>query len=147
VNKNVLKLVAVVLLCTTIAAGAFALNYYYKYTVLEEDYLELLVQFDEFSAHVNIMVDYGNGTVVWYNDTLIHLGANLLNATDIACDIEVQSSNFGSFVTSINGLAQDASNFWIWSIYEEEWSMGPVGADQFILHEGDIVGWTYTSFE
>jgi hypothetical protein len=147
VNKNLLKLIAVALFCTTIAAGAFAVNYYYKLSVLEADYQELLIELDEYTALIDIMIDYGNGTVVWNNDTRIQVGANLLNATDIICDIDVQSSNFGNFVTAINGVKQDAGHFWIWSIYEEEWSMGPVGADQFNLHEGDIVGWTYTSFQ
>ena len=123
------------------------MNYYYKYTVLEEDYQKILVELEEFTALVDIMIDYNNGTVVWYNDTRIQIGASLLNATDIAFDIDVQSSNFGSFVTSVNGVNQDANHFWIWSIYEDEWSMGPVGADQFNLHDGDIVGWTYTSFQ
>lgn len=146
-NENLLKLIAVALLCTTIAAGAFAVNNYYKYTILEENYQKILIELDEFTALIDIMIDYSNGTIVWYNDTRIQIGASLLNATDIACNIEVQTSNFGSFVTSVNGVNQDGSHFWIWSVYEDEWSMGPVGADQFSLHDGDIVGWKYSSFQ
>lgn len=146
-NENILKIVAAALLCTTIAAGGFALNYYYKNTVLESSYQKLLVELEEFTALVDIMIDYTNGTVIWYNETRIHIGASLLNATEIVCDIKVQSTNFGSFVTSVNGVSQDANHFWIWSIYEDEWSMGPVGADQYTLQDGDIVGWIYTSFQ
>ena len=146
-NDSTLKLIVAALLCTTIATGALAVNYNYKYNALEKDYQKVLVELEDFTALVDILIDYSNGTIVWYNDTRIQTGASLLDATDIACDIEVQISDFGVFITSVNGVKQDAINFWIWSIYEDEWSMGPVGADQFSLHDGDIVGWTFTSFK
>ncbi len=146
-NENTYKLLAAAFLCTTIAASALALNYNYKYTTLEEDYQTVLGELEDFTALVDIMVDYGNGTIVWFNDTRIQTGENLLQATGLVCDIEYQTSDFGSFITSVNGLEQDATHFWIWNLYEDEWTMGPVGADQYSLHDGDVVGWTYTSYQ
>jgi hypothetical protein len=145
-NENTYKLVAVVLLCTTIGAGALAVNYNYQLRELEEDYKTVLDELQDYTSLVNIMVDYGNGTLVWYNETRTQLGASVLDATLIVCDTEFDTFDFGSFVTSINGLEQDASHFWGWSIYEDEWVMGPVGADQHRIHDGDIIGWTFTSF-
>lgn len=146
-NENTYKLLAAAFLCTTIAASAFALNYNYKYYTLEADYQTVLGELEDFTALVDIMIDYGDGAVVWYNDTRIQTGANLLEATGIACEIEYQTSDFGSFITKINGVEQDATHFWLWNYYDDGWQMGPVGADQYSLHDGDIVGWTYTSFQ
>jgi hypothetical protein len=145
-NEKTYKLIAVVLLCTTIGAGALAINYNFQLKELEEDYQIVLKELEDFSALVNIMVDFGNGTVIWYNDTRIQTGASVLDATLIAVEADYQTSDFGSFVTSINGKEQDSTHFWIWSVYEDEWGMGPVGADQYNLHDGDIIGWTYTVF-
>ncbi len=146
-NENTYKLIAAALLCTTIAAGALALNYNYKYTTLEKDYHTVLTELDDFTALVDIMIDYGNGTVVWYNDTRIQTGASLLEATGLATNVEYQTSDFGSFITSVNGVEQDTTHFWIWNLYDGAWEMGPIGADQYSLHDGDVVGWTYTSFQ
>lgn len=146
-NENTYKLAAVAFLCTTIAAGALALNFNYQLSALQDDYQAVLDELEDLTVQVDIMIDYGDGEIAWFNDTRIPLGSNLLDATGIACEIEYQTSDFGSFITSINGVEQDASHFWLWSFYEDGWEMGPVGADQYTLHDGDVVGWTYTSFE
>lgn len=144
-NENTYKLIAVALLCTTIAAGALALNYNYQLRVLEEDYEIVLSELADFTAQVNILVDYGNGTVQWYNDTRIQTGASVLDATVIACGAEYQTSDFGAFITSVNGVQPDSAHFWMWSTYEDGWEVGMVGADQYNIHDGDIIRWTYTS--
>ena len=145
-NENTYKLMAVALLCTTIAAGALAVNYNYQLRALDEDYQAVIEELEDFTAQVDIMIDYGNGTVQWYNDTRIQTSASVLDATVLACDVEYQTSDFGSFVTTVNGVEQDASHFWIWSFYDDGWEVGMVGADQYNIHDGDIIGWTYTSF-
>ena len=145
-NENTYKLMAVALLCTTIAAGALAVNYNYQLRALDEDYQAVIEELEDFTTQVDIMIDYGNGTVQWYNDTRIQTGASVLDATVLACDVEYQTSDFGSFVTTVNGVEQDASHFWMWSTYDDGWEVGMVGADQYNIHDGDIIGWTYTSF-
>jgi hypothetical protein len=146
-SESTYKLIAVVLLCTTIATSALAVNYNYRLMTLEEDYHKVIEELDDFTVQVNILIDYGDGEIEWFNDSRIQVGANLLVATGSVCDIKFQTSNLGSFVTSINGVDQDSTHFWIWSFYDTKWEMGPVGADQHILHNGDVIRWTYTSFE
>lgn len=146
-NETTYKLVAVVFLCTTIAAGALAVNYNYQLSTLQKNYQAVIDELDDLTVQVNIMIDYGDGNITWFNDTRIPVGSNLLGTTGITCDIDYQTSDFGSFITSINGVEQDATHFWLWSFYEGGWNMGSVGADQYTLHDGDVVGWTYTSFE
>ena len=145
-NENTYKLAAVALLCTTIAAGGLALYYNYQLTALKADYETVLEELADFTAVVDIMIDYGDGNVVWFNDTRIQTGSSVLNATILTCEAEYQTSDFGSYVTSLNGVAQDGSHFWLWSFYDGGWESGAVGADQYYLHDGDIIGWTYTSY-
>lgn len=147
INENTYKLLAVVFLCTSIASGALAVNYNYKLRELDEDYKTTLESLEKFTVEVDIKIDYGNGSVVWYNNTRVNVGGSLLNATVNNLPIDYRTFEYGAFVTSINGLEQNDSHFWVWSYYDGEWRAGSVGADQHILHDGDIVGWTYTSFK
>jgi len=147
IDENTYKLVAVILLCTSIASGALAVNYNYKLRQLDEGYQTTLEELEKFTVEVDLLIDYGNGSLVWYNDTRVKMGASLLNATVDTLAVDYQTLEYGAFVTSINGLEQDDSHFWVWSYYDGGWKTGSVGADQHVLHDGDIVGWTYTSFQ
>ena len=143
-EKN-LKIAAAVLLCAAITAGAYALQYRHQAATLRLDYERTLKELEDFTALVNIKIDYGNETT-WYNDTRVSLGTSLLNATGKLVEVEAQESELGSFVTSLGGVVGDSSHYWMWSIYDGGWEMGPVGADQWTLHDGDVVAWTYTAF-
>lgn len=136
---------AAALLCTTITAGALALQYRHQASMIREDYELTLKELENFTALVNIKIDYGND-VAWYNDTRISHGTSLIDATRMIVELEVQESELGAFVTSVGGVEGDASHFWIWSYLDEAWMMGAVGADQWTLHDGDVVAWTYTTF-
>lgn len=144
-NENIYKMVAAALLCTTILAGAYALNLQYNCSRLENENQLLLDELEEYTIQVNLMIDYGNGSKTWYNDTRIQAGANLLDLTIVNCDPVYEVYDFGAFVTSINGVASDDGHFWAWYQFEDnQWNMGTSGADQFVLHDGYTVGWIYT---
>jgi len=43
----------------------------------------------------------------------------------------------------------DPNTYWVWNYYDEEsgeWEYGPVACDAWVLHDGDIVSWTYAGF-
>lgn len=146
-SEQTYKLAAAALLCTTILAGVLAFQYNGQLQAVEHEYELLLVELDENTAVISIRVDYGDETFMWFNDTRVPLGTNFLNATGMISELEVQSSEWGVFVTSIDGVGGDANSFWLWDYYDDGWQMGPIGADQWIVHDGDILRWTYTSFE
>ncbi len=146
-SEQTFKLAAAALLCTTILAGVMAFQYNGQLKAVQHEYELLLVELEENTALISIRLDYGDDTVTWFNDTRVPLGTDFLNATGMISDLEVQSSDWGVFVSSIDGVGGDADSFWLWDYYEEGWQMGPVGADQWIVHDGDILSWTYTSFE
>jgi hypothetical protein len=146
-SEQTFKLAAAALLCTTILAGVMAFQYNGQLKAVQHEYELLLVELEENTALISIRLDYGDDTVTWFNDTRVPLGTDFLNATGMISDLEVQSSDWGVFVSSIDGVGGDADSFWLWDYYDEGWQMGPVGADQWIVHDGDILSWTYTSFE
>jgi len=141
------KLAAAALLCTTILAGALAFQYKGQLQAVEYEYKLLLDELEENTAVLSIRVDYGDETVKWFNDTRVPLGTNFLNATGMISELKLQSSEWGIFVVSIDGVGGDTNSFWLWDYYEAGWQMGPVGADQWTVHDGDVLSWTYTSFE
>lgn len=146
-SEQTFKLAAAALLCTTILAGVMAFQYNGQLKAVQHEYELLLVELEENTALISIRLDYGDDAVTWFNDTRVPLGTDFLNATGMISDLEVQSSDWGVFVSSIDGVGGDSDRFWLWDYYEEGWQMGPVGADQWIVHDGDILSWTYTSFE
>jgi hypothetical protein len=146
-SEQTFKLAAAALLCTTILTGVMAFQYNGQLKAVQHEYELLLVELEENTALISIRVDYGDDAVTWFNDTRVPLGTDFLNATGMISDLEVQSSDWGVFVSSIDGVGGDADSFWLWDYYEDGWQMGPVGADQWIVHDGDILSWTYTSFE
>ena len=101
-----------------------------------------IIEIDNNKEHA--IVDYGDGTIEWYNKTRLAVGTDLMTATGLLAEIEYTESEWGAFVDTINGVGEDPGTWWLWNYYEEGWQMGPVGADQWILHNGDVLSWTYT---
>lgn len=145
-SENTYKIAAAVLLCTTIIAGAFALQYNAKLSTVEQDYNLLLGELEDTTATISILIDDGE-TLQWFNDTRVPLGSSFLNATMFIAEVETQGSEWGIFVFSIDEVGGEVNHFWLWDYHDEGWQVGPVGADQWTVHDGDILRWTYTSFE
>jgi hypothetical protein len=146
-SEQTYKLAAAALLCTTILTGILAFQYNGQLQAVQYEYELLLVELEDNTVVISIRMDYGDETIMWFNDTRVPLGTNFLNATGIISELELQSSEWGVFVVSIDGVGGDTNSFWLWDYYYDSWQMGPVGADQWIVHDGDILSWTYTSFE
>jgi len=141
--------VAATLLCTTIAASYAAINFYYQVRFYEKDYQVLLEDLEGLTILINMKIDYGNGTVVWYNDTRVPLSSTLLTATQILTSVDYSTSELGVFVNEINGVGEDPKTYWIWNYWDPDkgsWEFGPVGCDQWVLHDEDTLSWTYTTF-
>jgi len=148
-SKNIWMWAAAALLCTTIGASFLALNYQSQNTKLQADYDALLEDVEDLTISIDMKVDYGDGNVVWLNDTRVPLDINLLRALELLANIEYTTSEFGAFVTEVDGVGGDSDKFWLWFFYDTEagsWEYGPSAADFYLLHDGDIVAWEYASF-
>jgi hypothetical protein len=147
---------AAALLCVTIVLGYSTLNYQSQAQNLQRQYDELLSDIsdleenlEDLTIKINIKIDYGNETTVWYNGTRVPLNADLLTAIQVIASVEYSSGEYGAFVEKINDVGGDSNMFWVWNFYDEEesgWQFGPVACDAWVLHNGDIVEWVYSKF-
>ncbi len=147
-SKNIWMWAAAALLCTTIGASYFALNYQSQNVKLQDDYAALLTDVEDLTVRINMKIDYGDGNVVWFNDTRVPLDVTLLKALELFSEIEYTTSEYGAFVTKVDGVGDDPTKFWLWFFYEAEvgsWAYGPSAADFWILHDGDVVSWVYAT--
>jgi len=147
------KWISLGLICLLIVAAYLAIYYYNESTYYKSLYEKAAAELEELKIpiSVNILIDYGNGTQKWYNNTLVPRGkASLLQATKVVASVEsITYSGMGEFVTSINGVGGDPGRYWIWYIWnknEGKWDWGPVACDRYVLQEGDTVMWRYEQF-
>ena len=138
--------VSLFLICTTIIASSFSVYYYLLYNDAKEQYERTLSSLRSSTYEVDIMVNFGNGTRVWHNNTIIPIGWSLFNATVRITNGNLKYTLFlgAPFITSI--LGNDAHGswswmWWSWNSTEGDWQSGAVGANAFILKNGDIVAW------
>jgi len=139
------------LLCVVIVSSYIAAFYYTENARYQQLYSETLNELRKYESYmfVNILIDYGNGTEEWHNNTLVSVGADLLNATRIVAEVEYDIGQYGAFVTHINGVGGDPGTFWIYNMWNStgsSWDMGPVASDAYILKEGETFNWVYQSF-
>ncbi|MEM1550756.1 MAG: DUF4430 domain-containing protein [Candidatus Bathyarchaeia archaeon] len=133
------------LLCLLIVAAYLAVHYYNESAYFKGLYGEALEELKALKEmiSVNILIDYGNGTQVWYNNTSVMRGASVLTATQTIANVEYTDFGWGIFVDSINGIKNEGSWFWMWYIWEGKWVLGPVASDRYVLREGDTIMWRY----
>ncbi|MEZ0346746.1 MAG: DUF4430 domain-containing protein [Infirmifilum sp.] len=141
------QLVLVILLIWALIASAAA-----SYLYLENEYLNR-----EISAigtkyvKVNIGINYGNGTIAWYNQTLLPKGATALTALLTVARVEYKIGTWGAYVTSVNGVAEkilsnNEGYSWMWYRYASDKGklvQGEVAADKYKLTEGETIVWSY----
>jgi len=148
-GKTVFLWSTVLLLCTTIVGGYLTLYYYSQAQSYMSSYESLSREMVGISMRVKMKIDYGNGTVKWFNSTRFPMNATLLTASKIDLAVKYSVTNLGAYVTSINGVEGDSHHYWAWSYFDRgsgTWVLGPVGSDSWVLHDGDSVAWTYTVF-
>jgi len=141
------------LLVGLVLASYFAAYYYGEYTRYEALYKNTIRDLEALTIRVNILIDYGNGTRNWYNNTRISLGFSLLNATLKVARVDYSFQEFEgksyAWVNKINGMGGDVGKFWLWYSWSpttRKWEFGLVASNAHILHNGDIVSWVYTAF-
>ena len=139
------------LVALVIVSGFAAVYYYSRYNQAEsqnETYLQQLKALDvSYDSH--ILIDFGNGTNVWYNDTHFQPGLNLYVATQVITGGQVNATYYPSysehFVTAIYNVANSGNNYWgIWTYNSTaSWQMANVGADDLQIYNGSVYAWFY----
>jgi hypothetical protein len=103
---------------------------------------------------VNLLIDY-NGTLVWYNGTIVPSNWNFYNVTVFDTNGNIGAvffASFGShFVYNITGAGCPASNIFcdnawsLWTIYGGCSLLSEVGVDQVTVSQARTVAWFLTS--
>lgn len=70
-------------------------------------------------------------------------GKNVLELLKASHEVETEDSSLGTMVKSIDGLASDNNNFWLYSVNEQSASMA---ADKYVTKAGDKIKWEYKGF-
>jgi hypothetical protein len=100
---------------------------------------------------VNLLLNYDNGTLVWYNETSVPASWNFFNVTNLVTNGNIGSvffASFGShFVYSINRVGCPASNIFcdeawgLWTLDGICWDLAQVGVDQLLVSQVKTISW------
>ncbi len=144
------------LLVTGTASAYFYAQYTQEVTVNGKNVAELKDLLSKYNSTItsNILIDFGNGTSHWYNNTLIQPGWNLYTATLVIADGNVNATccEFNShFVTGIEGIQNKPGQnkgWLIWTYnFTSSWQTAEVGADQLMMFNGSVYAWTFCAYD
>lgn len=90
---------------------------------------------EQVAGETSTIISNADGTIVNYAGQTGKTAMEILKA---GAEVIVQDSSFGEFVTTINGVEQTDSEFWLFYINNEPAS---VGAGDYVTNEGDDVEW------
>ncbi len=97
----------------------------------------------------DVLINFGNGTRVWYNNTRAQPGWNFYVETVVVENGNVVAKwypQFGShLVSAIGGVSSTQNKFWfVWTFSRAaSWQQAPVGADQLMVLNGSTFAWTF----
>gem|GEM_PF-388137 len=96
----------------------------------------------------NFLIDFGNGTKLWYNDTAIQPGWNLYVATLVITNGDMNATYYPSFgehlVNGILGVESTSTKYWFaWSFQNSTWSASSSGADLIQIYNGSDYAWSF----
>ena len=139
-----------IIICMGWFASVFIVSLVAGYYYMKFQYLaKILEECQNYVLHVNICIDYGNGTLVWHNNTIVPVGCTLLNATKIVAEVTATQYDWGYSVDAINGVHSNSTHFWIWYHWDNEtkdWKYGEVASDQYVLSDEETVRWRYEKY-
>ena len=149
-DKRFWMWLCVALLCSVLTTSMLTVYYYGENLRYQQLYQDTLGDLKAVSIDVTMIINYGNGTKEWHNNTRVPIGFSALNATLTVAKVDYQVDPvMGAFITAINDV-ETAGEFWWalwhWNSTSSKWVL-PLGtsADKFILHNQYVIQWHYTS--
>jgi len=144
-SKRTLAFAVLALTVWSLMATAYAGYYYMQYRQLEDT----LKTMQSLVLKVNVLINYGNGTKEWHNNTLVAIGATVFNATLAVADIDYSMWGEYVLINSINGIQGTQDKGWIWWIWNRstsQWQSTIEAANKHVLVDGDTIGWNYQNW-
>lgn len=101
---------------------------------------------------VDMLVDYGDGSRHWYNDSTAQPGWNAYVLTLVLLGGNMQADwypQYGEhFVTGVDGVPSTGSQSWfVWEFSGGSWTPAATGADYLEVHNGTIIAWTLCGYD
>ncbi len=136
--------VALFLLAMTLGSSWLAVSYYFQHEntrqLTHANTTTTSNNVTETYAKANELINYGNGTSVWYNSTNINPGQSFYNLTaSVAIVDSYYSPGLGShYVLAINRVVQNSTYFWTLWIYcsgANAWAPSAWGADYLLIEK------------
>ena len=102
-------------------------------------------------VETNTLINYGNGSIRWYNETNIPATWNFYQLTLYLANGNVEAQCYGlpyneHYVTAINNVSNQRPFYWtIWIFCQGQnaWVTSPVGVDLIRLSAGQTLAWAY----
>ncbi|HZW58226.1 MAG TPA: hypothetical protein VFF30_18200 [Nitrososphaerales archaeon] len=146
--------VLLVLIAIIVIVSGVAAYYYYQYSQSQSANQQYVAELRRLGAsyYTNVVIDYGNDTYYWYNQTKVQPGWNLYTVTLLVTNGEVNATccEYGShFVTGIGGIQNSKSEYWfLWNYTTSaSWQTASVGADEITVTNNSIFAWTYCGID
>ena len=141
------KFLTLILLIWAISATTIAVNLYLE----NQSYRDILYSFGSKTISVNLLIDYGNGTKAWFNNTIVPRNSTLFTLLLTTVKINYTTGKYGVFIKSVNNVSNKVTSsssgrFWMWYYYDKKnhkWVSGPVAVDKWPLKNGDILKIVY----
>ncbi len=99
---------------------------------------------------VNTLINYGNTTTRWYNESSVPAIWNFYRLTMYITKNNTETKFYPTlnehFITAINGVTEQGQLSWaIWTFCQKQdaWIYSQVGADQIQLANGQSLAWAY----
>ena len=143
----------------TVVAGYYFVqydNYQREYNTLIDlfgaDIEGISAVLEGVSLEANILLNFGNGTKTWHNNTVLPLGSTAFTAIYYLAD-DINYTDYGGdlgiLVTSINGVANNSTHgwfYWYWNPQYSKWMLPEYSSAKHILHKGETIAFAYTSY-
>jgi len=144
-SKRTLVFAVLALIVWSVTATAYAGYYYMQHKQLED----MLKTMQSLIIKVNVLINYGNGTKEWHNDTLVPVGATVFNATSAVAEVDYTLYGEDAMINSINGMQYTQDAGWIWWIWDpstSQWKPTLEAANKHVLVDGETIGWNYQNW-
>ncbi|MHB1908213.1 MAG: hypothetical protein ACYCQJ_04985 [Nitrososphaerales archaeon] len=148
-----------ILLAVSVLASTVSAYYYYEYShevsvnASNKSELNYLLTKENLTLSANLLIDYGNGTLHWYNSTIIQPDENMYVGTVVATGGNVNATYYPQyqehFVTAINGVAQTSQvtwSNWLFNDTTKSWTVPLVGPDLVVMQNASSYAWTYCGY-
>jgi hypothetical protein len=95
----------------------------------------------------DVLIDFGNGSRIWFNQTAFQPGWNLYVQTVVITKGNVSALWFPEYgshlVGAIEGGRSIGNHYWfVWTYTAGAWALSNVGADNLAVSNGSVFAWT-----